>query len=75
VPLSSGDADEVRYFPAAGDRVHVCWMERAGGLYNVWYRGSADGGKHWSKPLCLSRPERPTKLLTAAGFRSRAATT
>jgi photosystem II stability/assembly factor-like uncharacterized protein len=72
VPLSSGDADNFRGFPAiaaAGDRVHVTWMERSGGLFNVWYRGSADGGKHWSKPLRLSRPERPTDLLTAAGFK------
>jgi hypothetical protein len=73
VPLSSGDAADFRGYPAvaaAGDRVHVAWMERAGGLYNVWYRGSADGGKHWSKPLCLSRPERPTELLTAEGFKA-----
>jgi photosystem II stability/assembly factor-like uncharacterized protein len=72
VPLSSGDAADFRGFPAiaaAGDRVHVTWMERAGGLFNVWYRGSSDGGKHWSKLLCLSRPERPTDLLTAKGFK------
>jgi hypothetical protein len=72
VPLSSGDAD-FRGFPAvaaAGDRVHVTWMEQSGGLFNVWYRGSADGGKHWSKPARLSVPERPTKLLTAEGFKA-----
>lgn len=70
--LSSGDVDNYRGFPAiaaAGNRVHVTWMERSGGLFNVWYRGSADGGKHWSKPLPLSRPERPTELLTAKGFK------
>jgi hypothetical protein len=72
VSLSSGDADNCRGFPAitaAGDRVHVTWMERSGGLFNVWYRGSIDRGKHWSKPIRLSRPERPTELLTAEGFK------
>jgi hypothetical protein len=72
VSLSSGDAADFRGYPAvaaAGGRVHVAWMERAGGLYNVWYRGSADGGKHWSKPRYLSRPAQPTKLLTAEGFK------
>jgi hypothetical protein len=72
VSLSSGDADNFRGFPAiaaAGDRVHVTWMEGLGGLFNVWYRGSIDGGKHWSKPLRLSLPERPTDLLTARGFK------
>ena len=72
VPLSSGDPGEFKGFPAvaaAGDRVHVAWMERSGGLFNVWYRGSTDGGMHWSKPLRLSRPERPTQLLTEAGFK------
>jgi hypothetical protein len=72
VPLSPGDADDFRGFPAvaaAGDRVHVAWMDRSGGLYNVWYRASADGGKTWSKPVRLSRPGRPTGLLTADGFK------
>jgi dipeptidyl aminopeptidase/acylaminoacyl peptidase len=73
VPLSSGDVDDVRGFPAiaaASSRVHVTWMEQSGGIVNVWYRGSIDGGLHWSKPLRLSRPEQPTDLLTAAGFKS-----
>jgi hypothetical protein len=72
VPLAAGADDDFRGFPAvaaAGDRVHVTWMERSGGLFNVWYRGSADDGRSWSKPVRLSRPDRPTELLTADGFR------
>jgi hypothetical protein len=44
-------------------------MEREGKHYQVWYSGSADGGKTWSEPALLSRPDKASDLLTTDGFR------
>jgi Neuraminidase (sialidase) len=42
--------------------VHVIWLDTSGGDANadVWYAGSADGGKTWSKPLDISNTPKPS---------------
>ena len=71
VRLSGGEG-EWAGFPDAGvgasGRVHVAWMERRAGRWRVLYRGSADGGRTWTDPLPVSRPEAPTEFLTEDGF-------
>jgi photosystem II stability/assembly factor-like uncharacterized protein len=72
VELSRSRA-EVKAYPAlaaAGTRVHAIWIESAEGWCQVWYRGSADGGKTWSDRVAVSRPGQATKLMTENGFRS-----
>jgi hypothetical protein len=55
---------------AAGTRVHAIWLECEEGWCRVCYRGSLDGGKTWSEEITVSKPRRPSELMTAKGFRS-----
>jgi Neuraminidase (sialidase) len=45
---------------ASGSRIHVAWIEGKDKKYQVWYRGSPDGGKTWSNRLLLSSLDHPS---------------
>jgi hypothetical protein len=69
--LAEGPHADWRGFPAlatGSGRLHAAWMERKDERYQVWYRGSADGGATWSERVLLSRPENSSDLLTVEGF-------
>ncbi|HZV03941.1 MAG TPA: sialidase family protein [Gemmataceae bacterium] len=70
--LSSSRA-AIKAHPAiasAGKRVHAIWLECEERWCRVCYRGSLDGGKTWSEPITVSKPERPSELMTKKGFRT-----
>lgn len=72
VQLSSSRA-AIKALPAiaaAGTRVHAIWLECEEGWCRVCYRGSLDGGKTWSEPVTVSKPGRPSELMTEKGFRT-----
>ncbi len=72
VKLSSSRA-AIKGFPAftaAGTRVHAIWLECEEGWCRVCYRGTLDGGKTWSEPVTVSKPGRPSALMTERGFRT-----
>lgn len=70
VCLSSDDAEEVRMtaIDGCGPMVHITWMERRGDIWQAYYRGSRDGGKSWSPPLCLSKRLLLSDGISADGF-------
>jgi hypothetical protein len=53
---------------AAGTRVHGIWLECEERWCRVRYRGSLDGGKTWSQQIIVSKPGRPSELMTEKGF-------
>lgn len=61
IPLASDAAEEVRFpsIAARGPMVHATWMERRGGRYRMWYRGSKDRGASWPAPILLDPPTAP----------------
>jgi len=61
--LAPGDDVDFRGYPAiaaSGNRIHVAWIEGKDKKYEVWYRGSLDGGKTWCERLLLSAIEHPS---------------
>lgn len=51
----------------AGD-VRVAWMDNRTGMFNVWYRISADGGSSWSSEVQVSQDTPGYPWITSAGF-------
>jgi hypothetical protein len=70
VRLTEGDVAEVRMpaVAARGPLVHVTWLERRGGRWQAYYRGSRDGGRSWSDKVLLSVPHAGSQLVGDDGF-------
>jgi hypothetical protein len=69
--VPEGPAKEVRMpaIAALGPMVHVSWIERRNGRWQMYYRGSRDRGQSWSKRLRLSVPNASSALIDEQGFR------
>jgi hypothetical protein len=69
--VPEGPAEEVRMpaIAALGPMVHVSWIERRNGRWQMYYRGSRDRGQSWSKRLRLSVPHASSTLIDQQGFR------
>lgn len=68
--LSSQTAEEIRMpaIAALGPMVHVTWMERRDGHWQMWYRGSRNHGETWSEALMVSPPHASATLIDEVGF-------
>jgi hypothetical protein len=67
---SAGGADATSVAAAgkASGQFTVTWMDARGGGWNVWQRGSTDGGLTWSADAKISDATTGATYKTAAGF-------
>ena len=67
---SAGGADATSVAAAgkAAGQFTVTWMDARGGGWNVWQRGSTDGGLTWSADAKVSDATTGAPYKTAAGF-------
>jgi hypothetical protein len=67
---SAGGADATSVAAAgkASGQFTVTWMDARGGGWNVWQRGSTDGGLTWSADAKVSDATSGATYKTAAGF-------
>ncbi len=67
---SAGGADATSVAAAgkASGQFTVTWMDARGGSWNVWQRGSTDGGVTWSADADISDAPSGAAYKTAAGF-------
>jgi hypothetical protein len=67
---SAGGADATSVAAAgkAAGQFTVTWMDARGGGWNVWQRGSTDGGLTWSADAKVSDSTTGATYKTAAGF-------
>jgi hypothetical protein len=62
------DATSVAAAGTASGQFTVTWMDARGGGWNVWQRGSTDGGLTWSADAKVSDATTGATYKTAAGF-------
>jgi hypothetical protein len=67
---SAGGADATSVAAAGkgNGQFTVTWMDKRGGAWNVWQRGSTDGGLTWTADADISDASGGAPYKTAAGF-------